>query len=272
MCVSMFPAKLSRTVGMVNYTNHPSHGPIVVVGYQNRVQNQHAGANAMILHFPAAEEMTQANFIDTTSAPNILKDMVAAITPATRGYLSYAKGLNVEGIRIFEYGIYTVAVTSNASLLYRVLQSDVIPADRRPDINKEVFDFYQHELKDHGFALCCFNNSEASLATPILVWYEPNRSDTLAFPGIDAHNGEAPNLYEMVEVDHTIILASDGLGVNGYEVHYTDRISPELAAYLPKYVVGRRSYSGKMPNADFLFSRREMEETGDMPRLTRGIL
>ncbi|MDT4993472.1 MAG: hypothetical protein QOH97_3364 [Actinoplanes sp.] len=50
MCVSAAPASFSETILYAGRLNHPGHGPIEVLGYQNTAMNQTRGANAMLLH------------------------------------------------------------------------------------------------------------------------------------------------------------------------------------------------------------------------------
>lgn len=254
MCVSMYPARLTNTIGLINWTRHPEHGEIVVVGYQNKVQNLHTGANAMILHFPTLQGMTQANFLDTSATPHILEDMAEAVRPRSRGSMS--KGALTFGnpVQIFSHDIYTVVLTSDASLLPDVLSSNLIPAGRRPRINAELLNWYALEKPGYSFAVCCFNNEDAAKASPLLVYYKTRFPGILEFPGIDAHTGRVPNMSAQVDVDHTIVLGSYQMRKEAYPayVDYTDAIPEWLKPYLPTQVLGR-TYTGKMQNGDFRY-------------------
>lgn len=263
MCVSIAPARLTRTIGMVNLTLHPHGGEIVVVGYQNTAQSLVSGANAMILHFPAATGMSQKNFLDTRAAPHILEDMASAITPRSRGR-EISKSVSFGSqVQIFNHDIYTIVLTSDASLLESALASDLVPEDRRPRINSRLFNWYALEKPGHSFALCCFNNRDAKKASPFLVYYRPRFSGIMEFPGIDAHTGDVPDLNESVEVDHTIILSSYKMK-GGTEVEYSDRIPGHLASFLPERVIGR-TFTGQMPNGDFRFESSQIEEGKILP-------
>src|SRR5439155_17166901 len=81
MCVSAAPAEFSGTILYVGRHQHPEHGPVEVLGYQNTAVNLAAGPNAMLLHLPASD-LTRANFLDTSEHPEVLRDMVAALQPA----------------------------------------------------------------------------------------------------------------------------------------------------------------------------------------------
>lgn len=259
MCVSMYPARLTGTIGMLNLALHPTEGEIMVIGYQNKVQNLTSGANAMILHFPAARGMDQRNFLDTSSTPHILDDMAAAIAGKSRGG-DMAKSLSFgdPAVQVFSHDIYTVVLTRDPSLLAGVLASDLIPADRRPRINQRLFDWYAIEKPGYSFAVACFNNREAQKAAPLLVYYHPRYPGILEFPGLDAHTGDVPDMNEQVDVDHTLLLSSYKMRRGSY-VEYSDRIPARLAPFLPERVIGK-TFTGQMPNGDFRFMQHQIED------------
>lgn len=271
MCVSMYHADLTNTLGMVNIAHLPDLGEVTVIGYQNNAKNLNSeGANAMILHFPAAEPMQQQNFVDTTLAPNFLKDMQKAIMPVTRGApFGQPKSL---GIQVFSYGIYTVVLVEDANLLAEALGSNLIPEERRPAINKEVFAWYQENMQGNSFALCCFNERQSKEATPIMVYYKAQSDKSMVFPGLDAHTGRAPELGVMVDVDHTLFLGSYKLraGISGHRVNYTDHNIGDARDFLPNVVSGK-TYKGQMWNGDFIFDRKQFESTGSMSSMYRGV-
>ncbi len=266
MCVSMYPAVLTETVGMVNLANHPLLGEVVVVGYQNRVANLAPGANAMILHFPASEGMTQENFLNTKKTPHILDDMADAIRVKSRGGDRSAKSLSIGGVTVFEYDIYTVALTRDPRLLREVLLSNLIPEQKRPDINEGLFDWYAKTKPGYSFAVCFFNNREAKKASPFLVYYKPRQTGFFEFPGLDAHTGEVPDESEMVDVDHTIVVGSYRMK-GGNRVEYQDNIPASLQPFLPDRVVGR-TYSTRMANGDFRYPAMAIEN-GSMDHMQR---
>lgn len=267
MCVSMCRAKLTETIGMVYLADHPDLGEIFVVGYQNKVQNLHPGANVMILHFPSKEPMTQQNFLDTSQAPHILDDMAEAIRPRTRGeYLG--KGLSLGGhVEVFNHDIYTVVLTDNPRLLSGVLRSGIVPEDRMAELSEEMLNWYFYNKQGKSFAFCFFNNNDAKKASPFLVWYKPENLGYFEFPGLDAHTGDVPDLDEMVDVDHTIILGSYRMW-GGVAVEYRDNIPDYLKPFLPERVIGK-TYSGKLKNGDFRYGIRDIERDHSMNRLYR---
>ena len=93
MCMALAPAHFSSTIV---YAGEVSSLGIHVLGYQNDAQSyprspygqpgygqaaSSATGNAMLLHFPAAEPMTEQNLLDTTPCPNFLRDLERAIDP-----------------------------------------------------------------------------------------------------------------------------------------------------------------------------------------------
>src|SRR5262249_42657707 len=106
------------------------------------------------------------------------------------------------------------------------------------------------------FALCCFNNHEASKAKPMLWWYEPKDQSALFFPALDAHDGNPPKMDVKVDVDHSLVFSTEGLTEQkgGNTVNYSDFIGTpmptSLAGLLPKLVAGT-TFEGQMPQGDF---------------------
>ena len=52
MCVSAGLAQFTGTILYLGRRNHPEHGQVFVLGYENRATNLSEGPNAMLLHFP----------------------------------------------------------------------------------------------------------------------------------------------------------------------------------------------------------------------------
>ncbi len=263
MCVSMFPADFSGTTISMYATIHPVHGLIHVLGYSNTSVNYGVGPNAMILHFPSAEPMTQANFI-THNAPNIHKDMWNALSPRflTRGMSSFG----IEKSVVFDHDIYTVVLAANALEIPAALSR--VPADRRPDMNTQLFDYYGQNFSNWSIALCCFNTQQAQEALPMLVWYKPRWPHRMILPGVDCHTGGIPNRNQMVDVDHKIILGDHMMtDSDGRQVDYTDLGSDPIRHFLPRRVVGQY-LNRQMPNGDFRYERDDVL-SGDLSKMVR---
>jgi hypothetical protein len=80
MCVSMGPAEFTGTILYCGRRLHPDHGRIEVFGYQNTAANLATGPNAMLLHLPA-RSVTSRQFLPSSHAEHVLRDMVEAVAP-----------------------------------------------------------------------------------------------------------------------------------------------------------------------------------------------
>lgn len=255
MCVSMAPAQFSGTILYMGETDHYKHGEIHVLGYQNTAINLHDGPNAMILHFPAAEPMGPNNILDTSRAPNILKDIVEAVRPRTRSASLGRVAKGCDSVMIFDHGIYTIVLAREARTETVMRALDQVDSSKRPAFNADLIDFYLKRMSRHILSLCCFNNRDARNSTPMLWWYKPSDPTLLQAPAIDCHTGAVPNLNDLVEVDHWVIAGSDHfpnvcMVHHSHIVHYQDHNIDNLRDFLPDRVVGQQ-FKGRMPNRDF---------------------
>lgn len=250
MCCTAAPARLSNTILYAAEIREHTH----VLGYQNTVQNLAPGPNAMILPFPAIPgSMTRENVISTEYCPNLLKDMAQAIVPSRRGgTLRSAKGLDSR-VEVFESGIYTVVLAQDAKFIPEALGRDV-PEHRRPNIRPELFEAYSEWYPKWPIALCCFNNINASAATPMLWWYYTTNPKQLFTPALDSHTGDVPDLNAQVYVDHTVLVASRfGKNSGGNRVHYSRSLPQPVQNWVTERIMGRQ-YKEKMWNGDFVFN------------------
>jgi hypothetical protein len=115
-------------------------------------------------------------------------------------------------------------------------------------------------------ALCCFNNAQAEVSQPMLMWYKPQHQHLVILPGLDCHTGKIPDMRHPVEVDHRIIL-SDYQMQQGQDVYYSDPGAAEIMDYLPHKVIGTR-YIKPLKNGDFIYNREDVL-SGDMSYLRR---
>jgi len=266
MCVSTAPAQFTGTTLFLGKKQHPVHGSVFLLGYQNTAQNLSTGPNAMLLHFPAVG-MTQNSFLDTRNCRHVLKDMVAALTPRERDIsFGSTRGIGKGLVEIFDVDIYTVILATDVSLIPSVLP--LIPARKRIAVNRPLFAFYAERFPGYAVALCCFDNKEALDAAPLLIWYKPMNPDFFLLPALDCHTGGVPDLNEDVEVDHWVILGSDELPAWASAApQYRDTIPAEVAAFLPQCISGQH-FSGKMRNGDFTLPARAMRD-GNLARIER---
>lgn len=256
MCVAAAPAHFSETILYHGRSDHPSYGPVHVLGYQNTAVNHASGPNAMLLHLPGAG-MTSANFVDTRGCRYILRDMARALTPAAAGYGAAPGGpaSRAPAVQVFEHDIYTVVLAANASLIPPALAQ--VPPDRRVAANRALFDFYAEFYPEHAVALCCFDNRDAARSAPLLLWYSPLRPDRWELPAVDCHTGGVPTIGTPVGVDHWVILGVDSPVPSPWPWTSAsmswneDELASPAGPFLPASVVGR-TYTGLEPNGDFV--------------------
>jgi hypothetical protein len=218
--------------------------------------------NAMILPIPDA--VANIELIDTTTCPNFLKDIRSALTPRTRGGLRRGGAADsAKSVRIIEFDVYTIVIAKNAKDLTKVLKSDAIPAERRPALNDEIIKAYTKWYPNWAIAVCCFNNTDAKRAKPLLFSYEPTKQadkDFLFVPTLDAHDGKAPDLNANVDVDHTIFVSTPDMpDSHGMTVFYSDpEIALGVAELLPRKVTGK-VVSGSYRNGDVVFKCSDLK-------------
>ena len=263
MCMTLDRAQLSQTTLYIG-----TAGKFHVCGYQNKVQSLtprmgrgKTGGNAMILPFPAIPgTMSQKNFLTgMDTCPHVLQDMARAVAPPqNRGDVFSLRMDRTLDVEIFELDIYTVVLAQKASFIPDVMGD--IPAEKRPPLKPAVFFGYDSWYTDWPIAVCCFNNGEAALANPLMVYYEPSRPEFLFAPALDSHTGEMPDLNAEVLVDHAVVVSADSAPAErGKVVSYQDEIPSHIKCYLPHSVMGAKIHT-YLPNADFVFRTQQVEK------------
>src|SRR2546429_1880227 len=214
MCISVAPAEFTGTILYVGRHTHPQHGPVEVIGYQNTAVNLADGPNAMLLHLPATE-MTRANFLDATATPDVLRDLVDALRPASWAQPSRAPVAAGAAVEVFDHDIYTVVLAADPRDIPAALTR--VPQHKRPQLRPELFEFYADTFPLYPVALCCFDNADARRAAPLLMWYPPIFTNRMTAPALDCHTGAAPDPDGLVRTDHWVVIglddAPDGWGV-----------------------------------------------------------
>lgn len=250
MCVSMFEAEFTGTKIAMHMPDPRIVGKeIHVMLYQNVTHNRYkkngkSMPNAMLLHFDAAEPMTQANFIATTKFRHVLDNMVDAVKPRGRGGMAGApKSLSMKA-EVFDVGIYTVVLASHAAQIPAALKR--VPKKKRPALKDALFAFYAAKLKNCSVALCCFEDSAES--EPIMVWWVPRDPSMFRYPALDGH-GDIPVVGEPVEVDHWIIASTYDMR-GGNRVEYQDTIPADVWPYMLINAIGTYE-KGTRPNGDY---------------------
>ena len=155
------------------------------------------------------------------------------------------------GVEVFDHGIYTVVLASNASLVAGALP--LVPEHKRPNLNEELFAWYGRMWPEWPIALCCFNNAQAADADPMLWWYEPLDGSRFLAPAVDCHTGGVPDLQALVGVDHWVIAGGkqERHGLNRVRYRDEGNIPPFARALLPDWVAGQRLRTS-LQNGDFI--------------------
>ncbi|MGW2395916.1 hypothetical protein ACWCYY_05130 [Kitasatospora sp. NPDC001664] len=257
MCVSSARAEFSGTTLFVGRRNHPLHGLIHVLGYQNTAVNLASGPNAMLLHLPA-RSVTQGNFLSAGGCSTILESMVEALLPVSRGVGPVQMDSRTRGaVEVFDHDIYTVVLADDPTLIRAALGR--VPARKRPALDPELLRFYADHYPDHTIALCCFDNTEARKAKPLLLWYEPLDPDLLVAPSLDSHTGGAPDLDARVPVDHWLLFGTDEAPDGwGSPVRYPFDMPTALHEYLPPTVMGTHAGYMSLANGDFAIAHEDL--------------
>jgi hypothetical protein len=270
MCVSAGAAELSGTILFAGRRLHHVHGWVEVLGYQNTAVNLAAGPNAMLLHLPA-RKITSAQFLNVGRCDRVLQDMAAvAVQSMGRGRSLSAEVDWMGGgrVEVFEHDIYTVVLADRAADIPRALER--VPERKRPMVSRELLAFYSDCFPRHPVALCCFENTEAMKAKPLMLWYRPLDEERLVLPAIDCHTGAVPDLGARVRSDHTVIFATDrAIDGWGEPVSYSQagQMRHALRAFLPEHVVGER-FTETLPNGDFAIAHDDLAR-GDLGRIER---
>lgn len=193
MCITAKDAKLSKTkIGLI--VNHINQTHTLL--YQNNVKNNHAGANCMILPILGSVRGIE----DSTPYDKILDELAEATAPKTRG-----GGLK-KVIVIREIGKYHVLHSVGASPEQIMEALQTLPAEKQPEISKELIAWYASYYKNPELILCCFSSSDQGKTQPIVITYIPRDFNTVFIPGADSHDGGVPNMAGSVERDHVIFL------------------------------------------------------------------
>ncbi|MFD7611983.1 hypothetical protein [Streptomyces sp. NPDC059828] len=269
MCISTGPAEFSGTTLYAGRRQHPEHGLIHVVGYQNTAVNLVDGPNAMLLHLPT-QGVGPEHFLPVRDRDrDVLHRMVVAVQLLSEdgaAVMDWMEAPPAPAVQVFEHDVYTVLLAADPTLIPEALGR--VPRHKRPNLEPGLFAFYAEHFPAHTIALCCFDNAQAQQAKPLLLWYEPHDPDELVLPALDCHTGRAPDLDAEVEVDHWVVFSTDEAPDDwGAPVDYQVRTRRRLREYLPALVVGKH-FEGRLPNGDFALSHADLL-AGDMGAVRR---
>lgn len=282
-CCSLAPAEFIKTYGWVGELE--KNGKLIhVLAYENVAYNRSGSGNAMILPIPAVEgTLTSKNLLEGHQFRSVVKDLYNSsrgpIEKAVDDVLDQLNSLSAAAaaggpeskaaepvrVEVFSRGSYTVVLSNSATAIPEALSK--VPADKRPVLNKEIFDAYAKWYPGWSFALCCFADA-VDRPEPLIWWYEPKNPDKLFFPALDAHTGGPPVLNSVVDVDHRLVLSSHKLSnlladtwiSPVHRVKFSEPrkiLTDETKSYIPEFVVGDR-FSTPLVQGDFEFSVPEI--------------
>lgn len=258
-------AEFTGTILYGGRRDHPTHGMVEVLGYQNTVANLATGPNAMLLHLPSSD-VRSSQFVGVGRHGDVLTRMLDAVQPAAAapGMAWMDAGHEVE---VFEHDIYTVVLASDPTQITAALAG--VPVHKRPAVNPELFEFYREVFPDHSVALCCFDNAEAQRANPLLIWYKPTEPERIVLPALDCHTGAVPDLDAVVHCDHWLLFGSDEAPQGwGTPVTYPVGMRRKLRAFLPDPVIGVEVSGELLPNGDFAIAYDDLCR-GDLTKIER---
>lgn len=264
MCCTLEPAELSKTILYAGETK-VGDDVVHVLGYQNRAKNLSEHPNAMILPFPAAEPMTKENVLDISGFKTFMQSydtIVRMFEPRPRGrglLLGSSNKLNSRGFDVFDSGMYTVVLADNALKVSDAMH--LVPEKKRPQFHYGIFGKYAKWYPNWPIAICCFDGSVEP--EPMLWWYKPKSLENLFMPALDAHDGHAPRIGALVEVDHTVVFGST-IKPFGAKARL-ENVPVHLEPFLARQVVGS-TLQCKMPNGDFHMAVDALKEQWVRPR------
>jgi hypothetical protein len=276
MCMTSASAKLTKTL-LYAGEGIRNDKQVHVLAYQNNAINDAEGPNAMILPFPAVEEMTEQNVINTKPFKSFLKDIANATKMRTLGMdsdlrLNATKGMSRGFAKVFDSGSYTVVLAENVDQIPEALTR--VPTNKRPTISDYFLHGFGQLYPNQPIAVCCWDGEIE--AEPLLWWYEPKNKDHLFVPTMDAHDGKPPRLTEAVQTDHIISIGAVGEKYTNRQgtVRYTQNIPTDVVGLLPEKVYGTKLGS-TYRNGDMFFATQDLYKKiaswKDIPKISRGV-
>lgn len=275
MCCTFTESEMSDTKLYVGEAQRD--GKLVhVLAYQNSAVS--SGPNAMVIPFPTNTKMGQDNIIDTSEFKNFLKNITDASQQLTKGFNRRSLGSRGDSYdadslaEVFDVGSYTVILAERVDQIPEAVKR--VPVEKRPKVSTAFLRGYAALYPGQPVAICCWNGSIE--AEPLLWWYEPKDAAALFIPTMDAHDGKAPVLGELVSTDHIISVGSAAKLAYGHNVVYSQRIPEAVKSLLPKTVHGHRLPS-RLENADTFVKTADLHATpswslvGEPVTLTRGL-
>ncbi len=212
-----------------------------------------AQGNALVIPLMTSD-FDSVKLLDLTlNTPNLLKDIRLAVQPPMP--ISDSRGPKRRGggdeVRIRQFDIYTLVEASRASLIPNAVKA--VEARKRPPLSDEIFKALEAGY-DCPFAVACFNDEDAGESKPIAYSFKPEYPDFFMIYTLDSHDGKAPDLDAVVDLDHAVFVGSYKMK-GGNQINYTDEIPAGLRKFVPNSVIGQVFPKGtRMINGDIVVS------------------
>jgi len=267
MCVTSAPA-LIRGTQTVTYATKLSGHPFHVNFYQNRAKSLAIGGNCMFLNYPGSN----LSMVDGPQHTyHLMSDMTAQLeelvyVPRTRIGASYG---GAKGMSVVEYGDYTTILCEGPDNILSLL--DEVRPDRRPQRTKqleEMVQFYMSMFPHDSFSLSCFSG-QTEPRHPIAVRYIPRNPRVLTAPGLDGHDGNPPEVGDLMQRDFTVGFALQGASI-GVSVPYRDPITG--ASWAPSSVAGFVDNRPNAFNLDYMVLASDLIEGYNGQKLAERLL
>lgn len=236
MCVTSGPAIMTNTL-VYGYVPLPREGEPQrhVVGYQNQAESL-LSDNFMLLNFAGTD-------LHLVRGPEHTTSMMSDITRGLQDLIELRSGRgggrgDTYGVRIEEYGDYTIFLSQSASAIVEAVMDHPHSANYDTDSVRDLAvsaKFFENHYPHDSFLVPMFKRGIKVKPThPIVVSYVPRQPEFLTVPGLDGHDGTMPIVGAPVKRDFK--LAFGVQGVNLHPVRYKDKnVSPLWA---PESIAG----------------------------------
>ena len=244
MCVTSLEAELSKTRIGAWDIDHPAYGYRHVLCYQNQARSLVEAPNCMLLHIPSVEALGPESIINTENDLQLLIELERPHFPVFRGKF----GIN----HVVEMGVYHIAILNNPSPEGLKQALKLIPENKRPKIDSELVQFYTRQFPGFPLVLCCFNNQDSRMASPIMLHFNPVRPEVFMFNTLDSHGG-IPELKEDLRFHQTIITGSYKIreACKRFKKFDLKNVSEALHEWIPDFGTAFK-INKTLPNRDVL--------------------
>ena len=260
MCITVNKAALSSTKIMSLTLDNGRQ----FIAYSNKVDNLSGEPNSMILPIPGV--LKQEWFHNTEKYNDFMDDIIDNTTDEDYTGIR-SRGLKGKFLELsydsFSVGMYKIGIAASYEGIQQYI--DTLPENERPKISNELSEFFKTQYAGWSFVVCAFAGNKKMESQPIAFEYEPLGEAFLYFPTMDAHDGGAPNVGEMISVDHTFIYEHTGEQKEDWEMHsyspYKNRNEkPEYPEFLKNRKFRCKEFQGKMKNGDTYIKIEEMNK------------